>query len=159
MNLKEELGLAQPLETVENECLLSILFTATILYKISYKFFKKFDLSDAQFNVIMQLSYAEESSLSQVELSRRLVVNKTDMTGIIDRLEKAKMVERVAHATDRRVNNIRLTEKGRNLVKEIEPHYLEEMFKLMGGLSKQDMQKVIQGLEKVRENVRINKML
>ena len=121
MNLKKELGLAQPLETVENECLLSILFTASILYKISYKFFKKFDLSDAQFNVIMQLSYAEESSLSQVELSRRLVVNKTDMTGIIDRLEKAKMVERVAHATDRRVNNIRLTEKGRNLVKVIEP--------------------------------------
>jgi DNA-binding MarR family transcriptional regulator len=92
-------------------------------------------------------------------LSRRLVVNKTDMTGIIDRLEKAKMVERVAHATDRRVNNIRLMEKGRNLVKEIEPHYLEEIFKLMRGLSKQDMQKVIQGLEKVRENVRVNKML
>lgn len=159
MNLKTELGLAQPLETQENECLLNILFTATILYKISYKFFKKFDLSDAQFNVLMQLCYAEESSLSQVELSRRLVVNKTDMTGIIDRLEKAQMVERVAHPNDRRVNMIRVTEKGRELVKKIEPHYMEEIFKLMKGLSKQDMQRLIQGLEKVRENIRTSKML
>jgi DNA-binding MarR family transcriptional regulator len=92
-------------------------------------------------------------------LSRRLVVNKTDMTGIIDRLEKAQMVERVAHPNDRRVNMIRVTEKGRELVKKIEPHYMEEIFKLMKGLSKQDMQRLIQGLEKVRENIRTSKML
>jgi DNA-binding MarR family transcriptional regulator len=37
------------------------------------------------------------------------------MTGLLDRLEHAGLIERKAHATDRRVNRVALTARGRDL--------------------------------------------
>jgi DNA-binding MarR family transcriptional regulator len=157
MNLKEELGLDQAIETVEHECLLNILYTATMLYKASYVYFRQYGITDAQFNVLIQLQYAKHQSLSQADLGRRLVVNKADMTGIIDRLEKAGFVEREDHPKDRRVNIIKITRKGRDMVNKLEPGYFTGVKKLMSGMPKGDMKTIMKGMEKIRENARQEK--
>ena len=154
MNLKEELGLDQAIETMEHECLLNILYTATMLYKASYVYFRRYGITDAQFNVLIQLQYAKQQDLSQADLGRKLVVNKADMTGIIDRLEKAELVEREDHPKDRRVNVIKITRKGRDMVNKLEPGYFTGVKKLMSGTSKYDMRIIIKDMEKIRENVR-----
>jgi DNA-binding MarR family transcriptional regulator len=154
MNLKKELGLDQAIETTEHECLLNILYTTTMLSKASYVYFRQYGITDAQFNVLIQLHYAKQPGLSQVDLGRRLVVNKADMTGIIDRLEKAGFVGRETYPKDRRVNMIKITRKGRDMVNKVEPGYFAGVQKLMSDLSKNDMRTVIKNMEKIRENVR-----
>jgi len=154
MNLKEELGLDQTIETMEHECLLNVLYTATILYKASYVYFRQYGITDAQFNVLIQLRYEKQQGLSQADLGRRLVVNKADMTGIIDRLEKAGLVMREDHPKDRRVNIIKITRKGRDIVNKLEPGYFTAVKKAMSSMSKNDMKTIIKGMEKIRENVR-----
>jgi DNA-binding MarR family transcriptional regulator len=154
MNLKEELGLDQAIETIEHECLLNILFTATMLYKASYVYFRQYGITDAQFNVLIQLRYAKQQGLSQVDLGRRLVVNKADMTGIIDRLEKSGLAGREDHPKDRRVNIVKITRKGRDMVNKLEPGYFTEVKKLMSGMPKGDMKTIMKGMEKIRENAR-----
>jgi DNA-binding MarR family transcriptional regulator len=154
MNLKEELGLDQTIETMEHECLLNVLYTATMLYKASYIYFRQYGLTDAQFNVLIQLQYEKQQGLSQADLGRRLVVNKADMTGIIDRLEKAGLVMREDHPKDRRINIIKITRKGRDIVNKLEPGYFTEVKKAMSSMSKNDMKTIIKGMEKMRENVR-----
>jgi DNA-binding MarR family transcriptional regulator len=154
MNLKEELGLDQSFETMEHECLLNILYTATMLYKASYVYFRQYGITDAQFNVLIQLQYVKQQGLSQVDLGKRLVVNKADMTGIIDRLEKAGFVGREDHPKDRRINIIKITRKGRDIVNKLEPGYFTGVKKLMSGMLKGDMKTIMKGMEKIRENVR-----
>ncbi len=154
MNLKEELGLDQAVKTIEHECLLNILYTATMVYKASYAYFKRYGITDSQFNVLIQLRYAEHRGLSQVNLGRRLVVNKADMTGIIDRLEKAGFVIRESHPKDRRINNIRITRKGRNMVNKLEPGYFAGVKILMSDMPKGDMRTIRGVMEKMRENIR-----
>ena len=154
MNLKEELGLDQTIETMEHECLLNVLYTATMLYKASYIYFRQYGITDAQFNVLIQLQYEKQQGLSQTDLGRRLVVNKADMTGIIDRLEKAGLVRREDHPKDRRINIIKITRKGRDIVNKLEPGYFTGVKKAMSGMSKNDMKTIIKGMEKIRENVR-----
>jgi len=154
MNLKEELGLDQTIETMEHECLLNVLYTATMLYKASYVYFRQYGITDAQFNVLIQLRYEKQQELSQADLGRRLVVNKADMTGIIDRLEKAGLVMREDHPKDRRVNIIKITRKGRDIVNKLEPGYFTAVKKAMSSMSKNDMKTIIKGMEKIRENVR-----
>ncbi len=154
MNLKEELGLNQTIETMEHECLLNILYTATMLYKASYIYFRQYGITDAQFNVLIQLQYEKQQGLSQTDLGRRLVVNKADMTGIIDRLEKAGLVGREKHPQDRRINIIKITRKGRDIVNKLEPGYFKEVKKVMSDMSKNDMKTIMKGMEKIRENVR-----
>ena len=154
MNLKEELRLDQAIETIEHECLLNILYTATMLYKTSYVYFRQYGITDAQFNVLIQLHYAKHQGLAQVDLGRRLVVNKADMTGIIDRLEKAGLVRRENYPKDRRVNIIKITRKGRDTVNKLEPGYFTGVIKLMSGMAKNDMKTIIKGMERIRENIR-----
>jgi DNA-binding MarR family transcriptional regulator len=154
MNLREELGLDQIIETMEHECLLNVLYTATMLYKASYIYFRQYGITDAQFNVLIQLQYEKQQGLSQADLGRRLVVNKADMTGIIDRLEKAGLVAREDHPKDRRINIIEITRKGKDIVNNLEPGYLTGVKKVMSGMSRNDMKIIIKGMEKIRENVR-----
>lgn len=154
MGLVEELGLDRPIETVEHESLLNIVYTGTMIARASFRYFQGHRLTDAQFNVLVQLKYAGGSALSQAALGRRLVVNKADMTGIIDRLERTGLVERVAHPNDRRVNLIRMTAEGENAVDALEAGYLEGVGKLMSGISQTDLNRLNRILEKVRRNVK-----
>lgn len=57
----------------------------------------------------------EQDQQSGAELSERLVLDSATMTGLLDRLEHAELIERRAHATDRRVNRVALTARGREL--------------------------------------------
>lgn len=57
----------------------------------------------------------EKDNQSGAELSDRLLLDSATMTGLLDRLEHAGLIERRAHATDRRVNRVVLTARGRDL--------------------------------------------
>ena len=57
----------------------------------------------------------EKDDQSGAELGERLLLDSATMTGLLDRLEQAGLIERRAHATDRRVNRVVLTARGRDL--------------------------------------------
>lgn len=153
MGLAEELGLDKPIQTVEHESLLNIIYTGTMIARASFRYFQETDLTDAQFNVLVQLKYAAEKSLSQSVLGRRLVVNKADMTGIIDRLERAGLVVRLPHPKDRRVHMIAMTDKGEKMVDSLEPGYLDGVRRLMTGISGKELKDLNGILETVRKNI------
>jgi DNA-binding MarR family transcriptional regulator len=52
---------------------------------------------------------------SGAELSERLLLDSATMTGILDRLAAAGLIERRPDSTDRRINRVVLTERGRAL--------------------------------------------
>ena len=57
----------------------------------------------------------ERDDQSGAELGERLLLDSATMTGLLDRLEQGGLIERKAHATDRRVNRVVLTARGRDL--------------------------------------------
>jgi DNA-binding MarR family transcriptional regulator len=68
-------------------------------------------LSIPQCDVLTTLS--EEEGVSQQELAKRLYVTKGNISGLLDRLQSAGLVERRSAASDRRQHSIHLTEAGR----------------------------------------------
>jgi MarR family transcriptional regulator, organic hydroperoxide resistance regulator len=68
-------------------------------------------LSVPQCDVLTTLTEAE--GVSQQTLAKRLYVTKGNISGLLDRLESAGLVERRSTATDRRQYEIYLTEAGR----------------------------------------------
>ena len=152
MSLREELQLYREIETKEHECVMSIMYTSTLLYKIAYKYFSGFNITESQFNSLMQLKYSEKEGMSQIQLSRRLLVNKAEVTGLVDRMEKAKLVERLSAPSDRRVKIIKITKKGLETVKTMESGYFNYVNKVMGGLGKKEIENMVQGLQSIRKN-------
>ena len=57
----------------------------------AYGFFGAYRITDVQFNLPMLVRYqgGEEGNLEQVDLNRMMLVNRANVTAIIDRLEKA----------------------------------------------------------------------
>lgn len=104
------------------EALLQLLRTAEALWESSRVFFTRWNLSPSQFN-ILNLLPAPPEGISQIELSRELIMHRSNVTGLVDRLERRGLVARRANATDRRAYRVVLTGAGEQLLAEILPHY------------------------------------
>lgn len=72
-------------------------------------------------------SLVHNGSLSSADLSRKLFVTPSNITGVIDRLEKKGLVARMRKEGDRRVSLITLTETGAELSKSL-PDPIEKRF-------------------------------
>jgi DNA-binding MarR family transcriptional regulator len=104
------------------QALLQLLRTAESIWNASRLFFERWDLSPSQFNVL-NLLQDQPDGLSQTDLSRELIMHRSNVTGLVDRLEKRGLVERHTSTSDRRINRVRLTKSGLSLVREIMPEY------------------------------------
>src|SRR4029077_12394115 len=130
MRLQHELKLKQPLASVNHEALLSLVRTSSLMQKVSDRFFSQFGLTDVQFNILMILKEHGSEGLSQQELSEHLIVTKSNVVGLIDRLERGDYVKRVSHPSDRRFNQIVVTPKGQKLEAKVEKSYFKEVDKM-----------------------------
>ena len=154
MSLKEELKLKKPIALLSHEALLNIYYTATAIKKDITDFLHQFSLTDVQFNVLMLLEHHCDDSggLSQAQISRMMLVNKANITSLIDRMEKGQLVKRTA-ADDRRFNIVKTTAKGKKLLEKVEPLYGKEVTRIMASLNQVEQKKLITNMEKVRNGI------
>ena len=155
MSLEHELGLRKPIALLGHETLLNIYFTATCIKKRAAEFLRPLGLTDVQLNVLMLLHHQSgpEGGLSQAQISDMMLVNRANITSLIDRMEKAKLVVRTAAADDRRYNIIKLTERGKKIFARVDPLYAKEVKSAMVILKEAEQKKLIRMLEKVRANL------
>lgn len=78
---------------------------------------REFGLTRSQSGVLKILFM--HGPLSSADLSRKLYMTPSNMTGIIDRLEKKGLVDRSRQPVDRRVVLITLTENGKDLSRRL----------------------------------------
>jgi DNA-binding MarR family transcriptional regulator len=155
MTLSEELSLRKPIVLKAHEAILSIYYTAALMKKRADDFFAPHGLTDVQFNVMMLLRHqGGEGGLSQAQLSDMMLVNRANITSLIDRMEKARLVERSTPPEDRRFNIVRLTEKGTELLDLVEPLYVAEVYRVVASLKEGEQEKLVDCLLRIREAVR-----
>ena len=82
-------------------------------YLDSQQMSKQYGLTGPQSLVLRLL--IKKGALSSADLSRQMYVTPSNITGIIDRLEKKRLVERIRKHEDRRVALITLTQSGQKL--------------------------------------------
>jgi len=152
MGLEQELGLKKRFSVTAHEAVLNIYYTAAQLKKEAAEFFRPFGLTDVQFNVMMLLTHQSgaKEGLSQAQLSNMMLVNRANITSLIDRMERAKLVVRTSAPDDRRFNIVKLTADGKKLLAEVEPLYAKLVRKIMMVLKETEQKRLIGTLEKIR---------
>jgi DNA-binding MarR family transcriptional regulator len=155
MKLKDELGLKQDLSNRAHEGLLGIYFTGDLLRKRAREFFSAYGITDVQFNLMELLFYQskKKEGLTQAELSRMMLVNRSNVTALLDRMEKTGLVRRNQVPGDRRINSVTLTPKGGKVLLDVEKKYMEEVEAIMGVLSKKELEELTAALGRVREKL------
>ena len=154
MSLKHELGLRKPIKLLPHEAVLNIYFTASRLKKRADAFFRRYGLTDVQFNAMMLLCHQKgpQGGLSQAELSDMMLVNRANITSLVDRMEKAGLVARTP-AADRRYNIVKLTSRGRKLLERVQPAYVRQVKETMAVLDPPQQKSLIRTLEKIRQQL------
>ncbi len=109
-------------------------------------------LSVPQCDVLTTLT--EREGISQQELAERLYVTKGNISGLIDRLETAKLVERRATENDKRSYAIFLTPQGRALAEQGIDVQRSFVLDSLGRMDAQDLAKFETLIVQVRDLVR-----
>jgi DNA-binding MarR family transcriptional regulator len=95
-------------------------------------------LSGAQLAILRELAEAGSEGIKLNEISQRLHVTSGNVTGLVDRLEEAKLLARVSHPEDRRITLAVLTPAGRELFDEIRPAHVARVKQVMSALTPQE---------------------
>ena len=134
----------------------AIVEAALYLYTESRRLTKgvagRYGLTGPQLAVLKMLEPVGKLSLS--ELSWRIRARNSTVTGIIDRMARDGLVARRRSEEDRRVVHIALTEKGRELAREIPIEPVQIFRKVLSELSPRDAVALGRVLTKLARRVR-----
>lgn len=124
----------------------AVMATADAFLREGQKLFRPLGLSSAQYNLLNVVAESRDG-LSQRELSDQLVVDRSNVTGLLDRMERAGWVRRTDDPDDRRVYRVVLTPAGRKLWETVTPLYVAAVNKVTAGITERRMRECLETLQ------------
>ncbi|MBZ9851256.1 MarR family transcriptional regulator [Mesorhizobium sp. CA14] len=112
--------------------------------------FARFGLQPGEFDVLATLRRSGAPyALTPTELYEATMVTSGAMTARLDRLEKAGLIRRAPHPSDRRGVVVELTAKGRELTDEALAAHVANEHQILSGLTSEDREMLANLLEKL----------
>ncbi len=128
------------------ECIYSLVLVYTLLFNDMSSYLAHFQLTPAKLNVLMIIKHqGKDKGLSQIDIGKRLLVTASNMTRLLDKLEKEGLIVKVAQAGDKRVKVIKVTPKASKLLDDAWPGYVARLHSLSDRLNPAE-QKQMAGL-------------
>lgn len=109
----------------------------------------------SQWSVLATLSrVGRDDGMMQVDLSRKMDVGKVTIGGLIDRLESAGLVERRLDARDRRARRVFITDKGFEVIAEMQKVGAKLNKSILVGVSPEHLRITEDTLATIKANIR-----
>ena len=128
------------------KALINILYTANWITSKQNTFFKPFGISPQQYNILRILNGAKKPLKVQT-IKERMIDRAPNATRLMDKLCAKKLIERLSCDTDRRIVHIEITNKGKQLLKNISNDFNDDLIKK---LSENDAKHLSDLLDKMR---------
>ena len=93
---------------------------------------REFGLTDSQFGVLETLFHL--GPLPQGQICQKILKSGSNVTTVVDNLERDRLVRRVRDEDDRRVQVVHLTDQGRELIGRAFPAHLDRIVSLIAVL-------------------------
>jgi DNA-binding MarR family transcriptional regulator len=115
--------------------------------RLSEESLKPLRITFPQFGVLLRLSFRD--NVTQKELSDIMDTDATTIMVICDSLEKKGFLKRMKDPSDRRVNRLILTEKGKNVLSQAYPLMMKRYEFFVNSISQKELEAVTPILEKL----------
>ena len=116
---------------------------------------ERFETTLPRFDLLAQLDAAATETvqgLTMSELSRRLMVTNGNITGLVERLAREKLVTRVISPRDRRTQIVRLTPAGKQALDAMTPDHLAWVQTMFSALTAEERTQLYTLLGKLKES-------
>ena len=140
----------RPFVSLEQEVYLSILRTASEVSYAVDQFFRPFDITPSQYNVLRILRGTGSEGMCRNEISERMVTATPDMSRLLDRMEKAGWVTRDRAEDDRRQVSTYITKSGMQLLETLEDPIRDFLARLFDGATVSDLKTVLRLNDQIR---------
>lgn len=134
--------------------LTAVLDAGDVVAKYMASYLNDLGLSASKFNTLQVLREEPRRSVTQNELSTKLTVTGASITGVLDRLERDRLVARESHPTDRRANLVRLTDEGQTLIENAADLHAMRTQELLSVLSDDEKKTLLELLAKLADAAR-----
>ena len=152
--IQSEIQQTKPFASLEDEALVALQRTADRLHWQLSEMLKAHGLSPTQYNALRILRGAGEEGRACSEIAERMINRDPDITRLVDRLERRRLVVRSREGRDRRVMTTRITHAGLELLQSLDRPIEEFNRKLLGHLGEQQLRTLIELLEAARAKKR-----
>ncbi len=112
------------------------------------KIFDKEDVTMQQFN-ILRILRGSDKPLSTLQIRERMLDKMSDTSRIVDRLVAKELVKKTACKSDKRLVDVIITEKGRDLLQKLDA-YNPEMDAIVKSLTEEEAAQLNFLLDKIR---------
>jgi DNA-binding MarR family transcriptional regulator len=129
----------------------NLIYTYNWMMEQSKRFFEKADLTLQQYNILRILRGAGKP-LSTMQIRQRMLDKMSDTSRIVDRLVKKQLVEKVICKNDRRLVDVTISEKGLELLNNLDNH-THELDSYLSSISLEEAKTMNHLLDKLRRSV------
>jgi DNA-binding MarR family transcriptional regulator len=138
---------ARPFDSLEQEASLALSRLASDLNAEQAELLRASGVTWTQYNAMRILRGASGEPLSCGEVGERMITRESDVTRLLDRLERQGLVVRARDEQDRRVVKARLTDAGLKLLAELDEPVAQMHKRQLGHLGTAKLESLLALLE------------
>ena len=121
------------------------------LHKAFRRRLRPLALTPDQFTILHNLAEGNKRGLSQRDLCKGMCRDRNTISSLVNRMEKAGLLERFAHETDKRAYRIRIKILGRKRYKDARKIALQLQSEVLASLRTQDRDSILVALNTIAE--------
>lgn len=128
----------------------NIIFTCNWLNERIKQILDEADITQQQYN-ILRILRGSKQPLSTLQIRDRMLDKMSDTSRIVDRLIKKGLVEKTICATDKRLVDISISEKGLDILQKLDTRN-SDIDNLLQNLTQEEANQLSGLLDKIRDN-------
>ncbi len=128
---------------------INLIYTAKWLESKQQDFFKPFGITSSQFNILRILRGQHQNKISGAEVKSRMLDRNSDISRLLDRLIKKKLISKSACPDDKRAADIVITSEGLDVLSQVDG-FIDASEKTNIHLSKEEAAQLSLLLDKCR---------
>ena len=149
MILEKEIQQVKPFRNNYHKASVNLIFTGKWMIQFHSDIFKQYNLTFQQYNILRILRGRNPKAATVKLIRERMLDRMSDASRIVELMRKKKLVERNICGDDRRKMDVVITQKGLDLLEEIEKES-ERMDNRLSALNKEEIVLLNDLLDKVR---------
>ncbi len=153
-DLKTEIAQSSPFSSVEEETILNLVRTNDFFQRALQQKMRAWGLTSTQYNVLRILRGAQPEGLACAAIGARMLTVEPDITRILARLKRLKLIRQHRDRDDRRVVLTQISDAGLNLLQSMDPTFRRLPVELLGHMKASDLSEMIRLLELARKPCR-----
>lgn len=124
MKIEDEIK-QQKFKSEHQKAVINLLYTASWLQGKQQDFFKPFNITLQQFNILRILKGQHPKSISGTEIKARMLDRNSDVSRLLDRLVAKNLISKQTCPNDKRATDVNITDTGLDLLRSLDKYQSE----------------------------------